>query len=61
METVNLFFSCDDNYVPFLAVTLGSLKENRNPSRRYALRILHTGLNPEYVNRLTESLSLIHI
>ena len=55
METVNLFFSCDDNYVPFRAVTLGALKENRNPSRRDALRILHTGLNPEYVNRLTES------
>lgn len=49
---INLFFSCDDNYIPFLGVTLASLKENRDPSRRYAVRILHTGLNPGYRTRL---------
>ena len=53
METVNLFFSCDDNYVPFLAVTLGSLQENRDKRRSYAARILHTGLRQDYMERLT--------
>lgn len=52
---VNLFFSCDNNYVPFLAVTLESLKENRDPSRRYAIRILHTGLGQDYMDRLRGS------
>ena len=47
MNPVNLFFACDNAYVPFLAVTLTSLKENCNPKRDYALRILHTGLDPE--------------
>ena len=28
MNPVNLFFACDNAYVPFLAVTLTSLKEN---------------------------------
>ena len=42
MNPVNLFFACDNAYVPFLAVTLTSLKENCNPKRDYALRILST-------------------
>ena len=54
MNPVNLFFACDNAYVPFLAVTLTSLKENCNPKRDYALRILHTGLDPENIRRLTE-------
>lgn len=55
METINLFFSCDENYVPFLGVTLESLKENRNPARRYEIRILHTGLGRASMERVTES------
>lgn len=57
METVNLFFSCDDNYIPFLGVALTSLKENRDPSRRYCIRILNTGLNPAYREKLEQSFS----
>ena len=30
MDTVNLFFACDDAYVPFLSVTLTSIRENRD-------------------------------
>lgn len=51
-DTINLFFSCDDGYVPFLSVTLASLKENRDPARRYCVRILHTGLRQDYMERL---------
>lgn len=53
MNRVNLFFACDDSYVPFLAVTLTSIKENRDPSRQYDLRILETGLQEENKQRLT--------
>ena len=55
MNPVNLFFACDNAYVPFLAVTLTSLKENCDPNREYALRILHTGLDEENIRRLTAS------
>ena len=36
-------------------MTLTSLKENCNPKRDYALRILHTGLDPENIRRRTDS------
>lgn len=52
---VQLFFSCDDNYVPFLAVTLESLRANCDQNRRYFLHILHTGLSAENIARLTEA------
>lgn len=56
MQTdVQLFFSCDDAYVPFLAVTLESLRANCDPNRRYFLHILHTGLSPENIVRLKEA------
>ena len=55
MNTVNLFFACDDNYIPFLAVTLSSLKENRDPDRQYVLRILDTGLQEENRQKLKAS------
>ena len=55
MNTVNLFFACDDNYIPFLAVTIASIMENRDSSRSYALRILHTGLQDLNIKRITES------
>ena len=54
MDTVNLFFSCDDNYIPFLAVTLTSIRKNCDPNRRYAVRILHTGVKEENKLRLME-------
>lgn len=55
MNDVNLFFSCDNAYFPFLSVTLGSLKENCDPTRDYAVRILHTGLRRDYMQRLHEA------
>lgn len=52
MNTVNLFFACDDHYLPFLAVTLTSLMENRDISRQYDIRILHTGLKEADMKRM---------
>lgn len=45
MNTVNLFFACDDAYVPFLSVALTSIRTHRNPKRHYAIRVLHTGMS----------------
>lgn len=50
---INLFFSCDDGYVPFLSVALHSIKENRNRLRRYNAIILHTGISRENIELIT--------
>ena len=53
MNPVHLFFACDDNYVPFLAVTLTSIRETCDPNRHYVVRILQTGIQEESKQRLT--------
>ena len=55
-DTVNLFFACDDGYVPFLAVTLTSIKKMRNLSRRYAVRVLNTGISASHKKKIKKSL-----
>ena len=45
-ETVNLFFACDERYLPLFAVALSSLKAHRDPRRSYATHVLHTDVSP---------------
>lgn len=42
-ETMNIFFSFDDNYAPCFAVAIKSLEDNANKNYDYKIRILHTG------------------
>lgn len=53
-DTVNIFFSCDDGYIPFMAVTLASIKDNCDPFRSYRIRILHTGVSAENIKKITD-------
>lgn len=52
MNPVNLFFACDDAYVPFLSVALTSIRSHRNPERTYVIRVLHTGLSDRFQKKL---------
>lgn len=52
MNTVNLFFACDDAYVPFLSVALTSIRTHRNPERPYVIRVLHTGMSNQSQEKL---------
>lgn len=54
-SNVNLFFACDDLYIPFLAVTLLSVKENRNVNRCYDIRILNIGIEESNKNKIISS------
>lgn len=45
--TIPVFFSSDDNYVPFLAVAITSLLENASKDYNYDIIILNTGINKE--------------
>lgn len=58
MNTVHLFFACDDGYIPFLSVALASIVKHHDPERTYAVRVLHTGLSEESRCRLREVLSV---
>ena len=57
LPPVNLFFACDDGYIPFLAVTLTSIKAHVSPERTYSIRVLNTGIKEEGKERIITSLS----
>lgn len=40
-KTIPIVFTCDDKYVPFLAVSLESLEENASRDYKYEIKILH--------------------
>ena len=44
-KEIPIFFASDDNYLPFLDVTLVSLLENASKDYFYSIHILNTGLN----------------
>ncbi len=44
---VPIFFSVDDNYIPFLTIALKSLKNNSNKENFYDIHILNTGISEE--------------
>ena len=56
-DTINLFFACDDGYIPFLAVTLTSIKKHRNRERDYSIRILNTGISECHKDAIFSSLA----
>ena len=39
---IPIFFSCDDNYIPFLAVSLESLEKNASKNYSYSIKVLHS-------------------
>ena len=49
---IPVFFSTDDNYIPFLDVALSSLIENASRDYRYRIMILNTGLSAETMARI---------
>lgn len=51
-NTIPVFFSSDDNYLPFLAVSMRSLIDNLSPDAFCDIHILNNGLNPEKTQHL---------
>lgn len=47
MNNIPIFFTCDDNYLPFLSVTLLSMKKNASKNYIYDIKILNTGILEE--------------
>ncbi len=52
-KNLPIFFSCDENYTPFLSVALQSLMENAASERNYIIKVLHSGsIKAQTQNRL---------
>lgn len=44
-EKIPIFFSCDDNYIPCLAVAIRSIIENASKSYTYNIHVLNTSIS----------------
>lgn len=49
---IPIFFSTDDNYIPYLDIAVTSLIENASKSYEYRIIVLNTGLDPDNVARI---------
>lgn len=52
---IPVFFSTDDNYIPYLDVALRSLIANASKNYEYRIVILNTGLDTENIKRIKEN------
>ena len=52
VKEIPIFFSTDDNYVPYLDVAISSLISNASREYKYRIVVLNTGLNPENVAKV---------
>ena len=51
---IPIFFSTDNNYVPFLDVAIRSLIENASKNYKYHIVVLNTGLDEEKTSKIKE-------
>ena len=52
---IPIFFSTDDNYLPYLDVAIASLIENASKDYQYRLIVLNTGLSPDGVAKVKQN------
>lgn len=53
-KLIPIFFAVDDNYVPFLLVTLESITANASKDFDYNFYVLNNGISPENVEKLNK-------
>ena len=53
-DEIPVFFSTDDNYIPFLDVALASMIENASKEYKYRIVILNTGLDPQNIAKIKQ-------
>ena len=47
LKEIPIFFATDDNYIPFLDVTLRSLIAHASKKYKYIINVINSGLNAE--------------
>ena len=56
-EIIPIFFSTDDNYIPYLDIAISSLVKNASREFEYKIIVLNTGLlkeNTEWILLITK-------
>lgn len=53
-KEIPIFFSTDDNYIPYLDVALASLIANASKEYTYRIVVLNTGLNEDSIRRVKQ-------
>ncbi len=51
-KEIPIFFSTDDNYIPYLDIAISSLMENASNEYEYRIIVLNTGLKADNVNKV---------
>jgi len=54
-KEIPIFFSADDNYIPYLDVAIASLIDNASRDYRYRIIVLNTGLCPENMTKVKQN------
>ena len=54
-KEIPIFFSTDDNYIPYLDVAVSSLIANASKEFNYRIIILNTGVNKENVDKIKQN------
>lgn len=52
-KEIPVFFAVDDNYMPFLAVSLQSLIANASEKNYYSIKVLHTNISAENKKKIS--------
>ncbi len=52
---IPIFFSTDDNYIPYLDVAIASLIENASKNNEYRIIVLNTGLKAENIEKVKKN------
>ena len=52
---IPIFFSSDDNYIPYLDVTVASIIANASKEYNYRIIILNTGIKPENIAKVKKN------
>ncbi|WLR26495.1 glycosyltransferase [Campylobacter jejuni] len=60
-NNIPIIFSCDDNYLPYLAVILHSIKINFSKDYNYDICILYNSLNKENMDKIKNFIQDINI
>lgn len=55
IKEIPIFFSTDDNYIPYLDVAISSLIANASKKYEYRIIVLNTGLNEENVCKIRQN------
>lgn len=53
-KEIPIFFATDDNYAPFLAVSIHSMLQNASKNYNYTIKILNSGISSDNIEKISK-------